>query len=111
MPLSPRRIRARAIVFSSTVRVLAHHDFQKLLDLALLCGLRVYPVADHLLFGAHVMHEALDSLGKIGHGGRGRLASLDMVDRVSQAVDGGADLTRDAGSDSRLGRMIVDSRG
>ncbi len=56
-----------------TVHVLAHHDLQEPLDLALLLGLAVDPVADHLLLGAHVVHQALDGLGQIRHGGGGGL--------------------------------------
>ena len=38
----------------------------------MLLGLRIGPVADHLLLGPHVLDEALDRFGEIGHrGGRG----------------------------------------
>ena len=83
--------------------VLAHHDLQQLLDLALLLGLRVDPVADHLLLGAHMVHKALDRFGEIGHrGGRG-LPGLDLVDRIAQPLDRGAHFARHAGGSAGFG--------
>src|SRR6185369_11078457 len=111
MPLSPRRTRANAMEFNSTVSVLAHHDLKELLDFALLRGLRVHPVADHLLFSTHMVDETLDRLGKIGHGGGRGFAGLDLIDGAAQAVDRGPDFAAYAGRGCRFGGLIVDSRG
>src|SRR5262245_46217834 len=111
MPLSPRRTRANAMEFNSTVSVLAHHDLKELLDLALLRSLRVHPVAYHLLFSTHVVDEALDRLGKTGHGCRSRLAGLDLVDGATQALDRGTNLAGHTGRSGRLSGLIVDCSG
>ena len=91
--------------------MLAHHDLKEFLDFALLRGLRVHPVADHLLFGTHMVDETLDRLGKVGHGGRSGFAGLDLIDGAAQAVDRGPDFAAHAGRDCRLGRLIVDGGG
>ena len=60
----------------------------------LLLGLRIDPVADHLLLGAHVLDEALDRFGEIGHRvGRG-LARSGVADRLLEPVDRELDLGR-----------------
>src|SRR5215475_5007318 len=111
MRLSPRRTRANAMEFNSTVSVLAHHDLKKLLDLALLRGLRVHPVADHLLFSTHVVDETLDRLGEIGHGGRRGFADLDLVYGATQALDRRTNLAGHAGHNRRFSGVILDSGG
>ena len=57
-------------------------------------GLRVHPVADHLLFGAHVLHEALDRFGEVGHRRRRRLAGADFIDGIAQPLDRFGDARR-----------------
>src|SRR5215472_9048590 len=49
--------------------VLTSEPFEQALDVLLLLRLRVGPIADHLLFGAHVIDEAVDGLGEIRHRG------------------------------------------
>src|SRR5215813_3865084 len=111
MPLSPRRTRANAMEFNSTVSVLAHHDLKELLDLALLRSLRVHPVADHLLFSTHMVDEALDRLGEISHRGRSGLAGLDLIDGATQTLDRGTNLAGHAGHSRRFSGLIVDGGG
>src|SRR4029453_18673899 len=53
------------------VTVFAHENFEQSAHLAMLLGLRIDPVADHLLLAAHVMHQTLDRFCEIGHGGGG----------------------------------------
>ena len=72
--------------------VLAHQHFEQAADLALLLGLRLDPVADHLLLGAHVLDQALDRLGEIGHGGGRGLARAGFGDRLAQLLDRAAHL-------------------
>src|SRR6516164_11327268 len=110
MPLSPRRTRANAMEFNSTVSVLAHHDLKELLDLALLRSLRVHPVTDHLLFSTHMVDETLDRLGEIGHGGRSRLAGLDLGDGATQAPGHRSNLDGPAGLSHRHSGHIVHGR-
>ena len=81
----------------SPPRLFAHHDFEKLLDLALLLGLPVDPIADQLLFGAHVVHQTLDRLGEVGHGGGSGLARAALIDGLAQLLDRAAHFERDAG--------------
>ena len=61
-------------ISSSSVDRLARQDFHEAPDVAVELGLRVGPVADHLLLGAHVLHQALDRFGEIGHRRGRRLA-------------------------------------
>src|SRR5664279_4440924 len=109
MPLSLRRVRASAIGYftSLSVNFFAQHAFEKFLDLALLLGLAVDPIADHLLLGAHVVHEALDRLGEIGHGIGGGLAGAGLVDGFAQTFDRRAHFDRDAGAGAGFRRLIV----
>src|SRR5262245_30214268 len=111
MPLSPRRVRANAMEFNSTVSVLAHHDLKELLDFALLRSLRVHPIADHLLFSSHMVDETLNRLGKIRHGCRSRFAGLDLIDSAAQAFDRGTHLAGHAGHGCRFSGLIVDGGG
>src|ERR1700728_3831669 len=64
---------------ASSVDGFARQDFHEAADVVVELSLRVRPVADHLLFGAHVLHQALDGFGEIGHGGGGRLAGAGLV--------------------------------
>ena len=69
------------------------------LHLAALRGLRVGPVADHLLLGAHVADQAVDRLGEIGHrGGRGAVRA-GLGDGFLQLVDRAAHLAGRRGRD------------
>ena len=52
-------------------RLFAGDAFEQPVHLAPLRGLRVGPVADHLLLGSHMLDQTLDALRKIGHGSRG----------------------------------------
>ena len=72
------------------LHVLAHENFQQAANLAMLLGLRIDPVADHLLLGAHVVDQPLNGLGQIGHGGGGRSARPALADRLFQPLDGAA---------------------
>src|SRR6185437_4079762 len=115
MPLS-RRDRARAISYLDSAKTalpvhpLAYHDLQQPLDLALLIGLGIDPVADHLLLRAHVMHEALNGFRKIGHRSRSGLAGPGLIDRLAQPVDGAAHLAghADCSASAGVGGMVVD---
>src|ERR1700745_3131440 len=96
MPLS-RRARARAILLSRSlllVNVFADENFQEAAHFAMLLGLRIDPVADHLLLAAHVMHQALDRFREIGHGGRGGAVRPALANCLSQALDGCAQVAR-----------------
>ena len=63
-------------------------EIKQAADLAVLLGLRIDPITDHLLFAAHVMDEALDRLGErgvaagggaaLGHGHELRHVALDL---------------------------------
>ena len=96
--LSPRRSRAD---------VLAHDQFQQPLDLALLLGLGFDPVANGLLLGAHLVDQALDGLGEIGHHRGGGLIAAGFIDGRAQALDGAAYFAEPGGGDSRLGGLVV----
>ena len=63
-----------APVLRLSVDGFARQHFHEAADVAVELGLRVGPVADHLLFGAHVLHQALDRFGEIGHRRGRRLA-------------------------------------
>ena len=52
------------------VLALVDEAAQQLANFLLLPVLRVDPIADHLLFVAHVADQRLDALGEIGHRGR-----------------------------------------
>ena len=74
------------------------------LHLALLLGLGLDPASDHLLLAAHVLDEALDALGEVGHGGGGALgrpiagcaagAVAAFLDGARQALDRDAEVLR-----------------
>src|SRR5258707_99007 len=69
------------------VETFAHEDFQQFSDFAMLLGLGVDPVADHLLLRAHVVDQPLDSLGKIGHGGSRRPARTIFDNRLPEPLE------------------------
>ena len=56
------------------------------LDFALLVRLRLHPVADLLLFGAHVVDEALNAFGQIGQRLCGGAAGGEIGERILQPV-------------------------
>src|SRR5215470_11620558 len=64
----------------------AHQNLKQAADVAMLFGLRVDPVADHLLLGAHVVDQPLNSFGQVGHGGGGRSARAAVITPASPAV-------------------------
>ena len=53
------------------------NGLQEHLHFALLLGLGLDPASDHLLLAPHVLDEALDALGEVGHGGGGTLGRAD----------------------------------
>ena len=57
------------------------------------------------------MHQALDRLGQIGHGGGGALAGAGLIDRLAQAIDGRAHLAGAAAGHDRLGGLVVNGGG
>src|SRR5829696_2318287 len=61
------RSRRRALALAMSHDPFAAEPLENLLQLLLARRLRLDPVADHLLLGAHVLHEPLDALGQVGH--------------------------------------------
>src|SRR5688572_28072180 len=73
----------------------ARDGLEELLQLALLLGLRLDPVAHDLLLAPHVLNEVADTSGKIGHGGvrslrRPRVDPLRLAASAAAALLDGA---------------------
>src|SRR5690348_18468138 len=73
----------------------AHQNLKQAADVAMLFGLGVDPVADHLLLGAHVVDQPLNSFGQIGHGGGRRPTRAALADRLLQPLDRAPQLGRE----------------
>src|SRR5829696_7730556 len=82
------RSRRRALALAMSHDPLAAEPLENLLQLLLARRLRLDPVADHLLLGAHVLHEPLDALGEIGHGLRGGAPAGAVIDGGRELVEG-----------------------
>ena len=76
------------------VHVFPHEDFQEPADIAMLLGLGVHPIANHLLLRAHVLDQPLNGFREIGHGGCGRPARSAFCDHIPQAVDRAFEIPR-----------------
>src|ERR1700683_704306 len=73
---------ARGLSVGALARQKFHESAQVAIQLLLFFG----PIANHLLFGAHMLHQTLDRFGEVGHGGCGRLVAPGVVDGLAQAV-------------------------
>src|SRR3954469_8595183 len=89
------------------VHVFAHQNFEQTANVPMLLGLRIDPVADHLLLGAHVVDQPLYRFGEIGHGSGRRPVRPAVGDRLPQTLDGHSQVARERAWQRARRRLVA----
>src|SRR3981081_1464694 len=79
--------RVQGTISHLTLLGLARDVLEQFPDLAILLALAVGPFADHLLFGPHMRHQALNGFGEIGHRSCGAAARATLFQGEPQPLD------------------------